>query len=111
MLPAISSVVSGMRAATLRLEASARNVANVSSRGALPSTSDATPSSSLIATLYPRFALLCVCALCAFYFSFARLLEGEVDAVVDDATSDSTADAGQAKTGRVVSLGGHRERR
>ncbi len=62
-------------------------------------------SSSLIATLYPRFALLCVCGLCAFYFSFARLSEGEVEATQEDATD------AEATPGRVVSLGGHRERR
>jgi len=66
-------------------------------------------SSSLIATLYPRFALLCVCALCAFYFSFARLSEGEVEAVQDGASGAD--DAQKASPGRVVSLGGHRERR
>jgi UDP-GlcNAc:undecaprenyl-phosphate GlcNAc-1-phosphate transferase len=32
-------------------------------------------SSSLIATLYPRFALVVLCVLSAFYFSFARLSE------------------------------------
>lgn len=48
MLPAISSAVSGMRAATLRLEASARNVANVSSRGALPSAGAAGPQVYLL---------------------------------------------------------------
>jgi flagellar basal-body rod protein FlgC len=36
MLPAISSAVSGMRLATLRLEGSARNIANLNSRGTLP---------------------------------------------------------------------------
>lgn len=65
-------------------------------------------SSSLIATLYPRFALLCLCALCAFYFSFARLSEGEVEAVQAPPATD---DAENASPGRVVSLGGHRERR
>lgn len=34
--------------------------------------------SSLFATLAPRFALVCLCVLCGFYFSFARLSEGEV---------------------------------
>lgn len=32
--------------------------------------------SSLVATLAPRFSLLALCALCGFYFSFARLSEG-----------------------------------
>jgi len=36
MLPAISSAVSGMRIATLRLEGSARNIANLNSKGILP---------------------------------------------------------------------------
>jgi flagellar basal-body rod protein FlgC len=36
MLAAIATAVSGLRAATLRLEASAGNVANIGSRGALP---------------------------------------------------------------------------
>jgi len=63
-------------------------------------------SSSLVATLYPRFALLCVCGLCVFYFSFARLLEGEVE-VADEPGSDT----GKASSGRVVFIGGHRERR
>jgi UDP-GlcNAc:undecaprenyl-phosphate GlcNAc-1-phosphate transferase len=66
-------------------------------------------SSSLIATLYPRFALLCLCALCAFYFSFARLSEGEVEAAQDSAPGANDAEG--AAPGRVVSLGGHRERR
>lgn len=36
MLPAISSAVSGMRMATIRLEGSARNIANLNSKGTLP---------------------------------------------------------------------------
>ncbi len=36
MLPAISSAVSGMRMATLRLEGSARNIANLNSKGTPP---------------------------------------------------------------------------
>ena len=36
MLPAISSAVSGMRMATLRLEGSARNIANLNSQGTPP---------------------------------------------------------------------------
>lgn len=67
-------------------------------------------SSSLIATLYPRFALLCLCALCAFYFSFARLSEGEVEAAQDSAPGASDAESA-TPGGRVVSLDGHRERR
>ncbi len=63
-------------------------------------------SSSLVATLYPRFALLCVCGLCAFYFSFARLLEGEVEAA-----DETGSDTGKLSSGRIVSIGGHRERR
>jgi len=34
--------------------------------------------SSLGATLEPRFALVILCLLCGFYFSFARLSEGEI---------------------------------
>lgn len=41
MLAAIASAISGMRAATLRLEASASNIANMGSEGALPSSSTA----------------------------------------------------------------------
>lgn len=36
MLPAISSAVSGMRMATIRLEGAARNIANLNSKGTLP---------------------------------------------------------------------------
>ena len=32
-------------------------------------------ATSLLATLQPRFSLLCVSALCAFYFSFAHVIE------------------------------------
>jgi len=39
----------------------------------------AVTTSSLFATLAPRFALVCLCVLCGFYFSFARLSEGEAD--------------------------------
>jgi UDP-GlcNAc:undecaprenyl-phosphate GlcNAc-1-phosphate transferase len=33
---------------------------------------------SVIATVMPRFALVCLCALCAFYFSFAWLTDAEL---------------------------------
>jgi UDP-GlcNAc:undecaprenyl-phosphate GlcNAc-1-phosphate transferase len=36
----------------------------------------AVATSSLCATLAPRFALVFLCVLCGFYFSFARLSEG-----------------------------------
>lgn len=44
--------------------------------------------SSAIATLAPRFSLMCLCALCAFYFSFARL----TDAASAEAQSETDKD-------------------
>jgi hypothetical protein len=35
--------------------------------------------SSIIVTLNPKFSLVVLCGLCAFYFTFARLSEGEVE--------------------------------
>jgi flagellar basal-body rod protein FlgC len=45
---AISSALLGMRAATLRLQTSARNVANVNSQGTLPSTGSNSPQVYLL---------------------------------------------------------------
>lgn len=36
-------------------------------------------ASSITATLNPKFSLVVLCGLCAFYFTFARLSEGEVE--------------------------------
>jgi hypothetical protein len=35
-------------------------------------------TSSIAATLSPKFSLVVLCGLCAFYFTFARLSEGEI---------------------------------
>ena len=51
-------------------------------------------TSSVIATVAPRFALVCLCALCAFYFSFAWL----TDAATDSESRKNDSD------GKVVSL-------
>lgn len=58
--------------------------------------------SSLCATVAPRFALVFLCVLCGFYFSFARLSEGFRHA----------GTAGEIEDGNVVSMSGHvRERK
>jgi UDP-GlcNAc:undecaprenyl-phosphate GlcNAc-1-phosphate transferase len=60
--------------------------------------------SSFCATLAPRFALVFLCVLCGFYFSFARLSEGFHHAAAGE-------DKGKSD-GRVVSMSGHvRERK
>lgn len=48
MLPAISTAVSGLRAATVRLDASARTIANATSRAPGPAGSAAPPPAYLI---------------------------------------------------------------
>jgi len=48
----------------------------------------AVTASSLCATLAPRFALVFLCVLCGFYFSFARLSEGFRQAGTDDDAED-----------------------
>jgi len=48
MLPAISSAVSGMRMVTLRLEGSARNIANLSSKGTPPLGGASSPAVYLL---------------------------------------------------------------
>jgi len=60
--------------------------------------------SSLCATLAPRFALVFLCVLSGFYFSFARLSEGE--------GRSRHADADDKKDAKIVSMSGHvRERK
>lgn len=60
---------------------------------------------SFCATLAPRFALVFLCVLCGFYFSFARLSESE-------ARTHQIDGAGEKDDNNVVSMSGHvRERR
>jgi UDP-GlcNAc:undecaprenyl-phosphate GlcNAc-1-phosphate transferase len=59
----------------------------------------AVASSSLFVTLAPRFTLVCLCVLCSFYFSFARLSEGSV---VQKHAPRSEVDDSE----KVVSIGG-----
>jgi UDP-GlcNAc:undecaprenyl-phosphate GlcNAc-1-phosphate transferase len=61
--------------------------------------------SSLVATLDPRFALVCLCALCAFYFSFAFLTESNIIAVPQ---AEPEQDESLAASGNVVSLSSDR---
>jgi UDP-GlcNAc:undecaprenyl-phosphate GlcNAc-1-phosphate transferase len=57
----------------------------------------AVAASSLCATLAPRFALVFLCVLCGFYFSFARLSEGFRHAGASD----------DKESGNIVSMRGH----
>jgi UDP-GlcNAc:undecaprenyl-phosphate GlcNAc-1-phosphate transferase len=50
--------------------------------------------SSAVATIAPRFALVCLCALCAFYFSFAWLTD-----------ANTAAQSGESQDEKVVSIG------
>jgi UDP-GlcNAc:undecaprenyl-phosphate GlcNAc-1-phosphate transferase len=59
----------------------------------------AVASSSLFVTLVPRFTLVCLCALCSFYFSFARLSEGA--SAQKPAQQPETDDRG-----KVIPMGG-----
>lgn len=61
----------------------------------------AVAASSLCATLAPRFALVFLCVLCGFYFSFARLSEG----------LHQVGTAGDTENGNVVSMDGHVRKR
>ena len=54
--------------------------------------------SSLIATLVPRLSLVVLCAMCAFYFSLARLSEGNV------AQKDRSGPADDTASDKVVSM-------
>jgi UDP-GlcNAc:undecaprenyl-phosphate GlcNAc-1-phosphate transferase len=40
-------------------------------------------ASSIIATMTPKYSLVVLCSLCAFYFTFARLSEGEVEELTE----------------------------
>ncbi|HEY0281251.1 MAG TPA: hypothetical protein VGC27_01360, partial [Rhizomicrobium sp.] len=60
-------------------------------------------ASSLIATLDPRFALVCLCALSAFYFSFAWLSDATTVSV---SKPESESDEVTATAGNVVPLTG-----
>lgn len=61
----------------------------------------AVAASSLCATLAPRFALVFLCVLCGFYFSFAQLSEGFRHA----------GNADGAEDGNIVSMGSHVRKR
>ena len=64
----------------------------------------AVAASSLCATLAPRFALVFLCVLSGFYFSFARLSEGDSRSV--------HADAAEENKDNILSMSGHvRERK
>jgi len=60
-------------------------------------------ASSLIATLEPRFALVCLCALSAFYFSFAWLSDATT---VSESLPESETDEAGETADNVVSLAG-----
>jgi UDP-GlcNAc:undecaprenyl-phosphate GlcNAc-1-phosphate transferase len=60
-------------------------------------------ASSLIATLDPRFALVCLCALSAFYFSFAWLSD---TTAVSVSQPELESDKAAATADNVVSLAG-----
>jgi len=60
-------------------------------------------ASSLIATLDPRFALVCLCALSAFYFSFAWLSD---TTAVSVSQPELESDKAAATADNVVSLTG-----
>ncbi|HWA70547.1 MAG TPA: MraY family glycosyltransferase [Rhizomicrobium sp.] len=61
----------------------------------------AVASSSLFVTLVPRFTLVCMCALCGFYFSFARFSEGAAAAPASESDEDDETN--------VVSMGSQRQ--
>jgi UDP-GlcNAc:undecaprenyl-phosphate GlcNAc-1-phosphate transferase len=59
--------------------------------------------SSVIATLAPRFSLVCLCALCSFYFSFAHLTDKGIGQ--EEGGQDSV------RTDNVISMRDNHERR
>jgi len=48
----------------------------------------AVAASSIIVTLNPKFSLLTLCGLCAFYFTFARLSEGSSTHIAQSGDDD-----------------------
>jgi UDP-GlcNAc:undecaprenyl-phosphate GlcNAc-1-phosphate transferase len=64
--------------------------------------------SSLVATLDPRFALVCLCVLSAFYFSFAWLTDANTVAV---SKPESGQDGVVAPASNVVTISGEDKRR
>jgi UDP-GlcNAc:undecaprenyl-phosphate GlcNAc-1-phosphate transferase len=59
--------------------------------------------SSLVATLDPRFALVCLCGLSAFYFSFAWLTDATIVAATQP---ESGQDSAVAAASNVVTISG-----
>ena len=63
----------------------------------------AVTASSLVATLDPRLALVCLCVLSAFYFSFAWLTDASIVAV---SQPESGEDNAAAATSNIVTMSG-----
>ncbi len=68
----------------------------------------AVAATSSLATLEPRFALVCLCVLSAFYFSFARLTDATIAMV---SLPESAPDRAASPASNVVIMSGEGERK
>lgn len=75
----------------------------------LASYAAAVAISSLLATLEPKFTLVCLAGLSAFYFSFAWLTDSTAALMTDAQSTTDHADSGEG--GKVISMPEGRSRR